>query len=133
MYSKYEKYIMMSHHISPRHRQMPREKRAAQFAPFAALSGYDSAVCETARHTDVKGVLSEDWIEELNAKLHNIQENIMAHPMVRITFFEPDKLKSGGAYVTIKGNVHNIDEFSKTININGCIIPINDIYTILKI
>ena len=84
--------------------------RAAQFAPFAALTGYEESIEETARLTDRRIELSEYEIEELNAKLNFIQEHIKEHPEVTITYFQPDERKKGGAYITVTGKVRRIDE-----------------------
>ena len=89
--------------------------RAAQFAPFAALRGYDEEIAETARFTDDRQELSNEDIAILNEKLHIIIDNIMSKPEVSITYFIPDDKKSGGAYTTVKGNVRRIDEVNRII------------------
>ena len=105
--------------------------RAAQFAPFAALTGYDEAVIETARLTDSKLELDEYTKEELNRKLNFINENIDDLPETSITYFVPDKKKSGGAYITKKGIVLKIREYEKDVVIDdGTEIPIDDILEI---
>lgn len=89
--------------------------RAAQFAPFAALTGYEESIEETARLTDSRIELSEYEIEELNAKLNFIQEHIKERPEVTITYFQPDERKEGGAYITVAGKVRRIDEVNKVL------------------
>lgn len=89
--------------------------RAAQFAPFAALTGYEESIEETARLTDRRIELSEYEIEELNAKLNFIQEHIKERPEVTITYFQPDERKEGGTYVTVTGKVRRIDEVNRVI------------------
>ena len=90
--------------------------RAAQFAPFAALTGYEESIEETARLTDRKIELCEDDIEDINIKLNFIKEHIKDHPEVSVKYFKPDERKDGGKYDTITGKVRWIDE------VNGVIV-----------
>ena len=106
---KYDDIIALPHHQSETRAHMPLIDRAAQFAPFAALTGYDAAVEETARLTDEKTELADGMIEELNEKLRLISENISARPAVSVTRFVPDERKSGGAYVIHTGRVRRVD------------------------
>lgn len=104
--------------------------RAAQFAPFAALTGYDEAVEETARLTDSKLELDEYQKAELNDRLQFLN-NSEEDEAVSITYFVPDKRKSGGAYITKKGIVLKIRDYEKDIIMNdGTEIPIDDIIAI---
>ncbi len=107
---------------------MPMAERAAQFSPFAALTGYGDAVKETARLTDEKIELDEDTKEILDEKLQKIQEHIGEHPEIEITYFQPDEKKKGGCYITITGCIKKIDK-NKMIVImqNEIRIPIEDI------
>ena len=89
--------------------------RAAQFAPFAALTGYEESIEETARLTDHRIELSEDDIEDINAKLNFIKEYIKERPEVTITYFQPDERKEGGAYITVTGNARRIDEVNRVL------------------
>ena len=89
--------------------------RAAQFSPFAALTGYEDAVEETARLTDARLELSEDMKTILNEKMQMIVDNMDADPIVTITYFVPDKTKEGGAYVDVTGIVKEIDEYERCI------------------
>ena len=110
----YKHILTMPHHVSKTRPQMSRLNRAAQFAPFAALTGHDEAVKETARLTDAKLEIDEYTKEELNRRILYINENINLSPEVSITYFVPDSKKSGGAYVTESGVVSKIKEYEKT-------------------
>lgn len=110
---------------------MPVADRAAQFAPFAALVGYDDAVRETARLTDSKRVLGDGALEQLNAKLCYIQEHLDDQPDVTITYFQADSKKSGGAYLTCTGIVKRVDDYEHTVLMqDGREIFIDDIVEI---
>lgn len=111
----YDDIINLPHHVSKTHKQMSAHDRAAQFGAFKALTGYEDAVNETARLTDSKPALSESMIEMLNMKLQIILDNLEDKPEVTITYFVPDKKKSGGAYVTHTGCVRRIDDFEQKI------------------
>ena len=113
--TEYGDIIDMPHHQSDKRAHMSLHDRAAQFAPFAALRGYDEEIAETARFTDDRQELSNEDIAILNEKLHIIIDNIMSKPEVSITYFIPDDKKSGGAYTTVKGNVRRIDEVNRII------------------
>ena len=106
---KYADIIDLPHHVSQKHPQMPMAERAAQFNPFAALTGYDDAVKETARFTDEMAELTENRKEALDQKLREIVSS-EGHPAVTIEYFVPDKHKSGGSYVTLRGCVRRIDD-----------------------
>ena len=114
-YHRYDDVIWRQHPTSKKHPRMSRMNRAAQFAPFAALTGYEESIEETARLTDHRIELSEYEIEELNAKLNFIQEHIKERPKVTITYFQPDERKEDGAYITVTGKVRRIDEASKVL------------------
>lgn len=102
--------INLPHPVSKVHPQMPIAERAAQFSPFAALTGYGDAVKETARLTDAKIELDEDAKEILDEKLKQIREQIEEHPEIEITYFQPDERKKGGSYITITGCIKKIDD-----------------------
>ena len=111
---------------------MSNYDRAAQFAPFAALTGYDDAVKETARLTDKKVELDEYSKDALNERLNMIQDAIDEQPEVSITYFLLDKKKSGGAYVTATDRVKKIDEYENIVLLqDGTKIPIDDIAEIV--
>lgn len=128
---RYDDMINLPHHISIVHPQMPVSERAAQFSPFAALTGYDDAVKETGRLTDTKIELDEDAKEILDEKLRMIQEQIEERLMAEITYFQPDDKKEGGAYITASGNIKKIDEYKKAVIMeNGTEICIEKIINI---
>lgn len=102
--------INLPHPVSKVHPQMPIAERAAQFSPFAALTGYGDAVKETARLTDEKIELDEDAKEILDEKLKQIRKQIEEHPEIEITYFQPDERKKGGSYITITGCIKKIDD-----------------------
>lgn len=125
---RYDDVINRQHPTSKKHPRMSNMNRAAQFAPFAALTGYEESIKETARLTDRKRELSEDDIEEINAKLNFIQEHINERPEVAITYFQPDERKEGGAYITVTGKVRKIDEVNRVIIFeNGTEIAVEQI------
>lgn len=107
---------------------MSLHDRAAQFSPFAALTGHKAAINETARLTDEKQILSEDVIAKLNEQLNLIKENIGTNQTVTITYFVPDDKKSGGAYISNTGVVKKIDEYNHTVILTDkTVIPIEQI------
>lgn len=127
----YEDIIYLPHHVSKVHKPMSLYDRAAQFAPFAALTGYKEAVCEKERLTSQKKILDENQKFLLNIKLQMILENIKECPMITIIYFQKDKTKDGGSYVSVTEHVEKIDEYSKTIQLaNRVKIKIDDIYQI---
>lgn len=129
--NKYDDIINLRHYSSPARPRMSRMNRAAQFAPFAALTGYDTAVAETARLTAERYELSEDEIITLSEKLHILSRNEHNRPIVQITYFLPDSSKSGGSYETFIGAVRRIDEGEmKVVFTDGMRIDISDIYGI---
>ncbi len=128
----YDDIINLPHPTSARHPRMSLYDRAAQFAPFAALTGHDAAIEETARLTDEKPELSEDTVARLNEKLNLIMENAGTEQVVTITFFVPDESKSGGACVTHSGVVQKIDECEHTVIMaDKTVIPMKQICEII--
>ena len=128
---KYDDIINLSHHVSSRHPQMPMMNRAAQFSPFAALTGYDDAVRETARLTDEKIELDEYEKEELDRKIQWIGSHLDEHIPVSITYFQPDDRKAGGAYEEIVDTIRKINIYEHEILLSGGIrIPIHDILSL---
>ena len=109
MNSKYKNLIYEPHHVSVRRPHMRNGDRAAQFAPFAALSGFDNAIDETARLTDRKIELDEGEKEELDRMLASLSDKIKEQPAVTVTYFIPDERKSGGKYVTADKLLKKID------------------------
>lgn len=129
--NKYDHIINLPHHMSEKRPRMPMIDRAAQFAPFAALTGYDDAVKETGRLTDDVIYLPEHIKLDINDKLRMIMEFIEDHPEVSITYFVPDSKKSGGAYTTVTGIVKSVEEYEKTVILTDkTAIPIDRIYAI---
>ena len=112
---RYDDMIDMPHHVSTKHPQMSLHDRAAQFSPFAALTGYDDAIAETARLTDCRIELSETDLDRLNLKWQLVMEHISERPAVTITYFVPDSKKEGGKYVSVSGCVKKIDEYEQTV------------------
>ena len=99
--------------------------RAAQFAPFAALTGYEDAISETARITDKKTELGEDENEELDRRFSIIRGNIESLPEVKVTYFVPDERKEGGEYVTKKGNIKKVCEYTmEMVFCDGIKVPL---------
>ena len=128
---KYEDIINMPHHVSKKHPQMSLEARSAQFAPFAALVGYEDAVEETARLTTNKKEINEEQKTILNNKLQKIKKNILQKPEITFTYFVPDSRKQGGKYITCTGKVRKIDEYNQKIILEDRTqIPILDIIEI---
>lgn len=128
---KYADLINLPHHVSPTRPKMSMIDRAAQFSPFAALTGYDAAVKETARLTDERIELTDENKAMLDGKLQMLLEQLPRRPEVTITYFEPDRKKTGGAYVSVTGVVKKIDEYAQSIVLeNGTAISIEQLYEI---
>lgn len=132
MSNKYDDIINLSHHVSNKHPQMTLEVRAAQFAPFAALTGYEDAIYETARLTNERIELDEESKSILDNKIQIIKEQISTRPTISFTYFIPDLKKDGGKYVTVTGIVRKIDEYRQIIILEDKTeIPINEIISIM--
>ena len=112
---KYDDIMNLPHHQSKDRAHMSLHDRAAQFAPFAALSGHEEAIEETARLTDEKITLDETTIERINEKLYDISQHLSEKRNVAITYFRPDTKKRGGAYLTDIGTIKKMDETEKVI------------------
>lgn len=129
--NQYEDIINLPHHVSPSRPQMPMSDRAAQFAPFAALTGYDAAIKETGRLTDEKIELDEEALTALDMKYQFLMDALDEEPEVEITYFKPDERKAGGAYVTATGAVIKVDDFERLITMqDGTKITMDDILSI---
>jgi hypothetical protein len=115
MKTPYDDIIGLPHHVSSTRLPMSRENRAAQFSPFAALTGHDAAVRETARLTEQKIELGDGAVAELNMKLNTLADMMDSRPEVAVTHFVPDEKKDGGAYVTTTGAVKRIDGYERAI------------------
>ena len=106
---KYDEILSLPHHVSQTRPRMPMQDRAAQFAPFAALTGYDDVIREARRVTDDRVELDEGALDLLGAKMRWLSEHLAESPQVTITYFRPDERKSGGEYLTVSGVVKKID------------------------
>ena len=128
---KYKDIINLPHHQSKRRPRMSMIDRAAQFSPFAALTGHNDAIIETARLTDREIELDEGTKSILNEKIQMISDYLYKKPTVTFIHFEPDIKKTGGTYLKTTGTIKKIDELKKEIYLtDGRIISINHIYEI---
>lgn len=128
---KYEDIIHLPHHVSRTHPPMSLANRAAQFSPFAALTGHGDAIRETERLTDSFLELEEDRKAQLDEQLRLIRENLALEPEIEFTCFQPDEKKIGGSYVTIRGKVKKLDEYSRKIILaDGTALPLDHLYSI---
>ena len=126
--SKYDDIINLPHHVSPNRQRMSMHDRAAQFAPFSALVGYDDAVAETARLTESRPELDEQEQRAINERLTYIADYTHEQPEVRIKYFVPDEHISGGAIVEVSGKVKKISATDGTIVLtDGCKIKTSNI------
>ena len=131
MNNRYNEIINLPHHVSKTRPQMPMSDRAAQFAPFAALTGYDSAIKETGRLTDEKIEMDEEALNILNMKFQILVDSLDDEPEVTFTYFKPDERKAGGAYLEVTGTVKKVDDFERLIVMqNGTKMPMDDILNI---
>ena len=127
----YEDIIHLPHPVSARHPAISNADRAAQFAPFAALTGYDGELAETARLTTPRIELTESQLQLLNQVYRYLQENISLQPKVVVTYFQPDSRKDGGAYITCAAPVKKIDTYTQSLILTtGETIPMAEILTI---
>ena len=127
----YEDIINRPHHVSKTRPQMSMSDRAAQFAPFAALTGYDSAIKETGRLTNERIELDEEALTALDRKYQLLMEALDEAPEVTITYFQPDERKAGGKYVSATGAVKKVDDFERRITMqDGTRIPMDDVLSI---
>ena len=125
---EYDNIIHLPHHVSAERPHMPMIDRAAQFVPFAALTGYDAAIAETARLTDTKRELSEEQKGAIGKQLLSLQARLKTAPQVSVTYFVSDSRKAGGAYKTISGEAKKVDETLGILEMrNGTAIPFDDI------
>lgn len=129
--TKYDDIIHLPHPVSKTRPQMPIADRAAQFSPFAALTGHEAAIKETARLTKQRIELSEDEKRILNEKMLMLTENIKQHAKISITYFKEDERKEGGSYLCAEGCVKKIDEYKRSVMMSdGLQIPMEDIFDI---
>ena len=131
MNGKYDEIMGLPHHVSKTRPQMPMSDRAAQFAPFAALTGYGAAIKETGRLTDERIELDVEALSALDMKYQLLMEALDEAPEVTITYFQPDERKAGGKYVSAVGAVKKIDDFERRITMrDGTRIPTDDVLSI---
>lgn len=125
---RYDDLLDLPHHVSITHPHMSLYDRAAQFAPFKALTGYEDDVEETARLTDQRVELDADSIAHLDARLRLLEEHLADAPTVSVTYFLPDEHKEGGSYETATGVVKKVDAIKRILVLrSGQQIPIEDI------
>lgn len=113
----YSDIIDLPHHVSPTRPQMSMSDRAAQFSPFAALTGYDAAIKETGRLTDAHIELDEEELKQLNAKFQILADHLNDNTEATITYFKPDERKEGGAYLTTTTSLKKIDIFKRLLTL----------------
>lgn len=130
--NEYDDIIDLPHHVSENRQRMPMSDRAAQFAPFSALTGYGATVEEAGRLTSKRATLDEYEKERIDRELRYISENTASEVNIKVVFFVPDSKKSGGAYHTLRGFAERIDEYERILLMsNGTIIPVDDIYSLV--
>lgn len=131
MTTKYDDIIHLPRHVSSTRPRMSAINRAAQFSPFAALTGHGAAVKETARLTDKRIELDECIKDDLSHRMQIVSESIKEQPEISITYFKPDAKKNGGEYVTAISSVKKIDKHERVIVMtDGTLIPIDEIISI---
>ena len=129
--NKYDDIIHLPHHVSSTRPHMSLYDRAAQFSPFAALTGHDQAMKETARLTDHRILLDESSQQLLDERLQTIRNVLNEHPMIRITYFVPDPEKPGGSYNTVTGRVWKMKDIGQVLQMeDGQQIEMKDIIEI---
>jgi len=112
---KYEDMLTMPHHKSKKHPHMSVADRAAQFSPFAALTGHEDAVKETARVTERRIELSEDQKVRLDERIRFVAEQGKERPEILVTYFQKDQKKEGGSYITVSGRVKKVDAVERRL------------------
>jgi hypothetical protein len=131
MTGRYDDIIDLPHPVSKTHRPMPMSDRAAQFSPFAALTGFESALQETERLTEQQIFLDEDEITAINGVLCQLRESLSQQPTATVRYFVPDERKAGGSYVSATGVVKRIDDIEqRLIFADGTVISLQDIVSI---
>ena len=128
MSGKYDDIIDLPHPEPQTHPRMPMRDRAAQFAPYAALTGYDAAIRETGRLTDARIEPDEEALTALNMKFRLLMDALGDAPEITLLVFQPDARKAGGAYLTVTGRVRKVDEYERLMTLqDGAKIPMDDI------
>lgn len=125
---RYGDIINREHFRSEKRQPMAAAARAAQFAPYAALTGYDEGIRESARYVERKAVLDEQEIARIDRELQRIREKLRTQPAVTVSYFERDKRKAGGFYITVTGRVREIEPYLQVLLLtDGTEIPLQDI------
>ncbi len=114
-FAEYEDMLFLPHHVSRCHPPMSMEERAAQFSPFAALTGYEDAIRETGRTTVSRAELDEGVMESLDEKLRQLKQKRFSAQAVTVTCFVPDEKKKGGKYMKISGRIRRMDEYRRVL------------------
>ena len=128
---QYDDIINLQHHVSSNRVHMPILDRAAQFSPFAAVTGFDGAIKETARLTDHRIELDEAEKTIIDEKLRIVQEQLSRQQEIEVVFFRPDEIKAGGAYISMMGTVKKIEGYEQVVLMqDGTRIPIEEIIDI---
>lgn len=131
MKKSYDDIMNLPHHVSATRPHMLAIDRAAQFSPFAALTGYGDAIKETARLTGERVELDEYMKDVLSIRLQIIADQLKEHPKIAITYFQPDEKKNGGTYVTVSGRAKKIDEYERVVVMtDGTRVSIDEIASI---
>ncbi len=131
MNGQYDDIINLPHATSKKHPRMSRHNRAAQFSPFAALTGYDAAIQETARITEKRRELTQDAVDELNLKISFLMQGQDGMKKVKVTYFQEDATKDGGMYIKEEGYFKRIKSDEKILELtNGIQICLIDIFKI---
>lgn len=126
----YDDIIDLPHPVSQKYPRMTMAQRAAQFNPFAALTGYEEAVEETGRYTENEPVQSEESMSAINEALAELKLRIKELPRATVYYFEPDERKAGGAYRCVTGRVKKIDDLEAKLTIDRRVIELSRIVTI---
>ena len=125
---QYDDILDLPHHVSETHAPMPMHDRAAQFSPFAALTGYGAAIEETARQTEEKRELSAEQKLLLGQRLRALLRETGESPPIAVSFFRPDERKNGGTYESMHGHIKKVDEYCGFLEFtDGTRIPLEDI------
>lgn len=126
--SKYDAILHLPHHVSEKHPPIPMEERAAQFSPYAALTGFGAVINETRRLTDPRQILSEETLAQLNRQYQLLLEHLPKRPEITVTYFQPDGRKEGGAYLTLTGRVKKVDAYEQRLVLeDGSVIAMENI------
>ncbi len=126
--SKYDAILHLPHHVSEKHPPIPMEERAAQFSPYAALTGFGAVINETRRLTDPRQILSEETLAQLNRQYQLLLEHLPERPEITVTYFQPDGRKEGGAYLTLTVRVKKVDAYEQRLVLeDGSVIAMENI------